>query len=77
MLLGAAEGNKRTEREEYWVTITDFEYKLDLTEFICASSFLCCPLPPCAFWLLLTPCCSCHASPVRLYSELHARHRRA
>lgn len=28
------EGNRRTRREEYWETITDFDYKIDLTDFI-------------------------------------------
>jgi len=35
-----SEGNKRTEREEYWVTVTDFEYSLDLTEFIFPYGFI-------------------------------------
>lgn len=35
-----SEGNRRTEREEYWVTVTDFEYKLDLTEFIFPFGFI-------------------------------------
>ena len=26
-----SEGRRTEEREEYWVTVTDFEYKLDLT----------------------------------------------
>ena len=35
-----SEGRRREEREEYWVTVTDFEYKLDLTEFIFPFGFI-------------------------------------
>ena len=35
-----SEGRRTQEREEYWVTITDFEYKLDLTEFIFPYGFI-------------------------------------
>ena len=35
-----SEGRRREEREEYWVTVTDFDYKLDLTEFIFPFGFI-------------------------------------
>ena len=35
-----SEGRRTEEREEYWVTVTDFEYKLDLTEFIFPYGFI-------------------------------------
>lgn len=35
-----SEGRQRQEREEYWVTVTDFDYKLDLTEFIFPYGFI-------------------------------------
>jgi hypothetical protein len=35
-----SEGRRTQEREEYWVTVTDFEYKLDLTEFIFPYGFI-------------------------------------
>lgn len=35
-----SEGRRREEREEYWVTVTDFDYKLDLTTFIFPFGFI-------------------------------------
>ena len=35
-----SEGRRTEEREEYWVTVPDFEYKLDLTEFLFPYGFI-------------------------------------